>query len=276
MDRVPSRLARRGARKAKKPGGLEPQAPFSERTLRPLAKRLSGGMSRVTSSSFTERTEKRLALSGNPGELRVADWLGLKAIGAIIGPILFFFLFAVFGVLCFPFLIVVLLSGVGALFGYPAPEFWLGGRVKKRQKAILLNIPDALDLLTISFRAGLGFDAALGTVVETLPGPFSDEFRRERAAVRVGQQRRGHGNALVQQGNGGLHQRLTMKQLLHDVVVQHVIDGQQAHALVVHHERPHDSTAMLAGALVGKRLLSGGSGALILGLISKTFPCKVY
>ena len=83
---------------------LELQAPFIERTLRPLAAGLSGRMSRVTSTSFTEKTEKRLALAGNPGDLRVADWLGIKAIGAIIGAILFFFLFAIVGVLGFPFL----------------------------------------------------------------------------------------------------------------------------------------------------------------------------
>ena len=79
---------------------------------------------------------------------------------------------------------------VGALFGYIVPEFWLGGRVKKRQKAILLMIPDALDLLTISVRAGLGFDAALGKVVEKLKGPLTDEFRRALAEVRVGKARR--------------------------------------------------------------------------------------
>ena len=190
VDPVQARLTQLGSMQAKNLEELELQAPFVERTLRPLAKRLSGSVSRVTSSSFSERTEKRLALAGNPGDMRVADWLGIKAIGTIIGAILFFLLFVVVGVLGFPFLIGVLLSGVGALFGYTIPEFWLGGRVKKRQHAILLMIPDALDLLTISVRAGLGFDSALGKVVEKLPGPLSDEFRRALAEVRVGQQRR--------------------------------------------------------------------------------------
>lgn len=190
VDPVQARLTQLGSMQAKNLEELELQAPFIERTLRPLVKRLSGSVSRVTSSSFSERTEKRLALAGNPGDLRVADWLGIKAIGTIIGGILFFFLFAVVGVMGFPFLIGVLLALVGALFGYTIPEFWLGGRVRKRQKAILMNIPDALDLLTISVRAGLGFDSALGKVVEKLPGPLSDEFRRALAEVRVGKARR--------------------------------------------------------------------------------------
>ena len=190
VDPVQARLTQLGSMQAKNLEELELQQPFIERTLRPLASRLSGGVSRVTSTSFSDRTEKRLALAGNPGDIRVADWLGVKAIGAIVGAILFFFLFGVVGVLGFPFLIGVLLAVVGGLFGYTIPEFWLGRRVKKRQKAILLMIPDALDLLTISVRAGLGFDAALGKVVEKLQGPLSDEFRRALAEVRVGKARR--------------------------------------------------------------------------------------
>lgn len=190
VDPVQARLTQLGSMQVKNLEELELQAPFVERTLRPLVKRLSGSVSRVTSSNFTERTEKRLALAGNPGDMRVADWLGIKAIGTIVGGILFFLLFVVVGLMDLPFVIALLMTGVGALLGYTLPEFWLGGRVRKRQHAILLMIPDALDLLTISVRAGLGFDSALGKVVEKLQGPLSDEFRRALAEVRVGKQRR--------------------------------------------------------------------------------------
>ncbi|MFL5722529.1 MAG: type II secretion system F family protein [Chloroflexota bacterium] len=190
VDPVQARLTQLGTMQAKNLEELELQAPFIERTLRPLVARLSQTSNRVASSSVRATTEKRLALAGNPGDMRVADWLGIKVVGAIVGAILFFFLFAVVGVLGFPFLIGVLMSLIGGIFGYIAPEFWLGRKVKARQKAILLMIPDALDLLTISVRAGLGFDAALGKVVEKLQGPLSDEFRRALAEVRVGKARR--------------------------------------------------------------------------------------
>jgi tight adherence protein C len=190
VDPVQARLTQLGSVQAKNLEELELQQPFLERTLRPLVGRLSSTAARVSSTSFSERTEKRLALAGNPGGLRVADWLGVKAVGAIIGGIVFFFLFAIVNIMTMPFLLGALMSIVGVFLGYTVPEFWLGGRVKKRQKAILLMIPDALDLLTISVRAGLGFDGALGKVVEKLKGPLTDEFRRALAEIRVGKARR--------------------------------------------------------------------------------------
>ncbi|HEY3165108.1 MAG TPA: type II secretion system F family protein [Candidatus Limnocylindrales bacterium] len=190
VDPVQARLTQLGTMQAKNLEELELQAPFLERTLRPFSAALSGRMARIASSSFQERTEKRLALAGNPGNLRVADWLGIKAVGAVVGGILFVFLFGVVGLMDLPPTLRLLMGGVGLLFGYTMPEFWLGGRVRKRQHAILLQIPDALDLLTISVRAGLGFDGALGKVVEKLKGPLTDEFRRALAEVRVGKPRR--------------------------------------------------------------------------------------
>jgi tight adherence protein C len=190
VDPVQARLTQLGTMQAKNLEELELQQPLFERTIRPLANRLSGAMARVTSTSFTQQTEKRLALAGNPGGLRTADWLGVKAVGAIIGGVLFGLLFLIVGFMALPAVLRFVMIPIGALFGYTLPEFWLGGRVRKRQHQILLQIPDALDLLTISVRAGLGFDGALGKVVEKLQGPLTEEFRRALAEIRVGKARR--------------------------------------------------------------------------------------
>ncbi len=190
VDPVQARLTQLGTVQAARPGGAG--APAA--ALRPHHPAAGGPAvrvgRRVTSTSFSATTEKRLALAGNPGDLRMADWLGIKAVGAIVGAGLFVLLFVVPAVIKVSFPINLAMIAVGVMFGYTVPEFWLGGRIKKRQKAILLQIPDALDLLTISVRAGLGFDGALGKVVEKLKGPLTDEFRRALAEIRVGKARR--------------------------------------------------------------------------------------
>jgi tight adherence protein C len=187
IDPVQARLIQLGSMQARNLEELELQQPFMERTLKPLANRLSGSVARITSASFASRTQRRLALAGNPGELTVTEWLGMKGVFALLfGGVL----------LLMPLLlgmsIVMALAGglLGLGIGYIAPEFWLGRRVKARQKAIIRLIPDSLDLLTISVKAGLGFDAALAKVVEKVKGPLSEEFRRALAEVRVGKTRR--------------------------------------------------------------------------------------
>ena len=159
VDPVQARLTQLGASQARTLEEMELQLPFFDRTVKPLAARISAKVSRSTSTSLTERTEKRLALAGNPGDMRTADWLGIKAISSIVVAGIMFVVLGLIGQNIFG---GIAFGAVGLGFGYIFPEFWLGGKVKARRKAILLQIPDALDLLTISVRAGLGFDAALG------------------------------------------------------------------------------------------------------------------
>ena len=186
-DPVQARLTQLGSIQARSLEELELQQPFSERTLRPFIARLSKMGSRLGSASSADSSERRLAMAGNPGDLRLSDWIGVKIlVGIATGGIIFI----IFGLLAGGLLAGVFLGLVGVGIGYLLPEFWLGGRIKARQKVILKMIPDTLDLLTISVRAGLGFDAALAKVVEKLPGPLSDEFRRALAEVRVGKTRR--------------------------------------------------------------------------------------
>ncbi len=178
---------------------IELQQPVMDRTLRPLMRRLSGIGTRLTSRDRVGRTEGRLAEAGYPYGLRTIDFMGLKVVTALVTSGLAFLLFGVaMGSGASSGLIIAV---IGLVVGFFVPDYWLIRRIRGRQKAILLGIPDTLDLLTISVKAGLGFDAALGKVVEKTQGPLSDEFRRAMAEVRIGKPRRDALKELVARTN---------------------------------------------------------------------------
>jgi tight adherence protein C len=164
----------------------ELQAPFAERVLRPLVKRLSRVGRRGDQGGIIARTDAKLEKAGYPGGLRGADWMGVKILSAIVLTLLLFFL----GTLLAGPALGFILGLMGLGFGFIAPEFWLGRRIRARSFAMVLQLPDALDLLTISVEAGLGFDAALAKVVEKMEGPLVNEFRQALAEIRMGRSRR--------------------------------------------------------------------------------------
>jgi len=166
---------------------IELQQPVMERTLRPMMRRLAGIGTRLTSPQRVGRTESKLAEAGYPYGLRTIDFMGLKVVVALVVSGLSFLFFGV--ALADP-ATGLIAAVLGLVLGFFGPDFWLTRLIRARQKAILLSIPDVLDLLTISVKAGLGFDAALGKVVEKTQGPLTDEFRRSLAEVRIGKARR--------------------------------------------------------------------------------------
>ena len=165
---------------------FELQQPFFERVMRPLIKRLAKVGRRGDQGGLIARTDAKLEKAGYPGGLRGADWRGVKILSTIVFAILFFFLGLLMGRAALGFVAALL----GAAVGFIAPEFWLGSRIRKRSMDMILQLPDALDLLTISVEAGLGFDAALAKVVEKMEGPLVNEFRQALAEIRMGRTRR--------------------------------------------------------------------------------------
>jgi len=77
----------------------------------------------------------------------------------------------------------------GGVLGYLMPTVMISRRIKKRQKAILLAMPSALDLLTISVEAGLSFDAALTRVADKYQNPLTQEITQMLNEVRLGRPR---------------------------------------------------------------------------------------
>lgn len=165
---------------------FELQQPFFDRVLRPVIKRLSKLGRSGDSGGVIARQDAKLEKAGYPGGLRGADWMGVKILVAIVAAIALFFLGLLMGGVPLGFVFGLF----GLLFGFIMPEFWLGGRIRKRGMEMILQLPDALDLLTISVEAGLGFDAALAKVVEKMEGPLVNEFRQALAEIRMGRTRR--------------------------------------------------------------------------------------
>lgn len=63
-----------------------------------------------------------------------------------------------------PFFVYASCLGLGFL----APDFWLGRKIKNRQKKIDRGLPDVLDLLVICIEAGLSLDQATARTAEEL------------------------------------------------------------------------------------------------------------
>lgn len=91
-----------------------------------------------------------------------------------------------------PRLVVYQIITVLAAIGFFGPAYWLKRRVKLRRREIEESFPNALDLITISVEAGMGFDAAMTRVsnemVHSAPA-LSQEFRMVQLEVSAGGER---------------------------------------------------------------------------------------
>jgi tight adherence protein C len=73
--------------------------------------------------------------------------------------------------------------------GFMAPSFLLGTKVRARSAAVAAELPDALDLLSVSVEAGLGFDGAVQKLTEHMHGPLIEEFELALGEMRIGESR---------------------------------------------------------------------------------------
>lgn len=163
---------------------------FNDRVLAPLLDRFVGLGKRITPADYSERIRKKLDVAGNPPGWTVDRVISLKFVGLIGGPVTA----VVFAVLVGWGLGPSLVAAIGgAAAGYHAPNLYLYQRGYDRTARMQRTLPDALDLLTISVEAGLGFDSALAQVARNTDGPLANEFARVLQEMQIGL---GRSNAL--------------------------------------------------------------------------------
>lgn len=161
--------------------------PFGERVLEPLYQRAQVIGRRMTGADQVERIRQKLDRAGNPPGWTVDRVVTGKVLGVVAG-FIFSVLFA-FVIMGFGFSIALLVTIGGSIFGFYAPNIYLYNEASKRDQVMQKSMADAIDLLTISVEAGLGFDAALQQVARNTDGPLAAEFGRVLQEMQIGRGR---------------------------------------------------------------------------------------
>ncbi len=167
---------------------------FGERVLEPLYQRFQSIGRRITGADQVERIRQRLDRAGNPPGWSVDRVATGKVMGLVAGFAFSAFLAFAFGLGWGVSLLVVV---AGTLLGFNAPNIYLYNEATKRDEIMQKSMADAIDLLTISVEAGLGFDAGLQQVAKNTEGPLAAEFGRMLQEMQIG---RGRTDALRAMG----------------------------------------------------------------------------
>ena len=166
---------------------LELEQPFTDRVVTPAIRGMAAFIGRFAPQRNEEEMRHKLDLAGNPNNWTTADLLGVRGLAAVITVVIVAIPLFLLGTQIPQFL---LFTGISGILGFYVPIFWLNAKIRQRKHDIQKALPDALDLLTISVEAGLGFDAAMVKVTEKWENELSRAFMRVNAEIRLGKLRR--------------------------------------------------------------------------------------
>ena len=160
--------------------------PFFDRTVLPLLHDIESFLKKFAPSEIYASVEKKLVLAGKQGQWSTDRF--------IVVWLLCQFLFLVLGVYIsskrnYSTMDGIIFVWVCIIFGALIPFVYINSIIRERKKSIEKQLPEVLDLLSVSVQAGLSLDAALRKITERMTGPIVDEFKRMQQDVRMGSPR---------------------------------------------------------------------------------------
>ena len=159
--------------------------PFRTRVLEPFISQVGGFFGRLTPTSSIDRLEHQLAIANYPYGLGPREFFGFRVVFIILGIWL-----SVYILRTGTELLYLIAAGLTIYIGFFGPSIWLRRRVRKRQNQIRKGLPDALDMLSVTAQAGLGFDQSLQRISEYWQTPVGVEFGRVVAEMEMGSSRK--------------------------------------------------------------------------------------
>jgi tight adherence protein C len=203
-------MKRRIAQLSESEIGFEPQEAQEQKKNMSIMKRMFIHVWKEFKKSFERRLpgqkeariELKLLQAGKPLDMSTVDFRILQISLFLVLPSLSGLYAAILGLGIGGKLGFIILGLFLALF---VPHYYIQMKIKRRSKLGLRELPDVLDLLTVSLEAGRGFDAALSKIVAKKDGVLTQEFQRCLEEIRLGKTRR---EALL-----GVRERLVLDEI---------------------------------------------------------------
>ena len=161
--------------------------PFYKRIIYPIFYDLKKSFGKRLSGEKEAKIEIRLLQAGSPLGMNPVDFRLFQFSLLLMLPILSFIIILVSNIRISWAILLFLFSLVLAVL---LPHQLLIHKTKERNRQALRELPDVVDLLTVSLEAGLGFDSALSKLISKKTGLLSDEFQRCLEEIRLGKTRR--------------------------------------------------------------------------------------
>ena len=163
------------------------QTPLFRRVFGPTLTTLRHSLSRLYPSQDVDRVHADLLKAGLSGSVRAEEFVAVQ-----VGSVLMGFAIALIMLLSG---VVKLKIGLGLMFLLPilgglAPSYWLRNRIKTRRERVTNDLPDLLDLMTISVAAGLGLEQAMQMSCARFESPVCEELRLTLREMELGLSRR--------------------------------------------------------------------------------------
>ncbi|CQR72800.1 Bacterial type II secretion system protein F domain protein [Sporomusa ovata DSM 2662] len=168
--------------------------PFRQRILAPLSGDMATVLTKLTPKAVRANIEQKLIRAGGFAKLTSDEFLLVMGFLALALPVIAGTLGVLAGIAGSKVIGFMLMA---FLVSQLLPFLLLNYKIAKRKVSIQKDLPDVLDLLTVSVEAGLGFDGALAKLAEKMKGALVDEFNRVLQEIRMGIARR---EALVAMG----------------------------------------------------------------------------
>ena len=157
---------------------------FNTRILQPFINQVGSIFGRFTPSGSIDQIEHQLSIADRPYGLGPREFYGFRIIFMILGVLGAYLLLQ-------RSTAILYIVGAALIFyiGVFGPNVWLKRKARKRQDQIRKGLPDALDMLSVTAEAGLGFDQSLQRVSEYWQTPVGVEFGRVVAEMEMGSSR---------------------------------------------------------------------------------------